>query len=268
MRFFRQTVSKAGVQFEGFGLHSGEPVKVRLEPNDQGLRFFFGNETTLALPENIQDTNRCTRLGRISTVEHLMAALAGLEITDVDVVVTAPELPALDGSSRAYIQGIGEANQIGEEELPTLFSRIFLHEGDAKLAVSAGQGEWRYEFSAPDRWPKFQAYESLDVRSEFAEEIAPARTFGFTSELPQIQAAGLAKGLDLEKALLIGEQGYANVPRFENEPARHKLLDAIGDLYLSGIPIRFLNVVAERTGHRMNVLAAKRLREAVFGQTT
>jgi UDP-3-O-acyl-N-acetylglucosamine deacetylase len=105
----------------------------------------------------------------------------------------------------------------------------------------------------------------VNIVNSFEAEVAPARTFGFERELPQIEAAGLAKGLDRSSALLIGESGYANEARFDDEPARHKLLDAMGDLYLSGVPVRFLNVVAERTGHRMNVLAASKLKEAVLG---
>jgi UDP-3-O-acyl-N-acetylglucosamine deacetylase len=264
MTFERRTV-RTEVALEGKGLHSGAAVNVRLIPGDSGIRFHFGGKSWDASPENIRETNRSTALGEVGTVEHAMAALAGCGITDLDIEVSSPELPALDGSALPYVGALRQAGfvSLGQAELPTLFTRVYLHEGDAKLAISAGEGHWRYEFSSAEHWPHFQAFESKLVHEEFEREIAPARTFGFEHELPMIEKAGLAKGLDRTSALVIGSDGYANEARFEDEPARHKLLDAIGDLYLAGMPIKFLNVVAERTGHRMNVLAAKRLRDAL-----
>jgi UDP-3-O-[3-hydroxymyristoyl] N-acetylglucosamine deacetylase len=265
MTFSRRTLRRAAT-LEGAGLHSGEAVRVTLAPAQEGIRFSFGSRMVAALPENVSETNRSTRLGEIGTVEHVMAALAGTEITDVDIVLTTPELPALDGSAAPYVQAIRDAGieTLGEREFPGLFSRIFLQEDDVKIAVSAGEGHWRYEFVCSG-WPLQQVYETMDVCSDFDAGIAPARTFGFEKELPQIRAAGLAQGLDMEKALLLGENGYANEARFLDEPARHKLLDAIGDLYLSGVPIRTLNFVGERSGHRKNVEAARLLRQAAFG---
>lgn len=265
MTFKRATVGGTEIVLEGQGLHSGVPVVVRFVPSQNGIRFIWGSKAVEAVPENVRDTHRCTKLGEISTIEHVMAALAGYEVTDVDIVLSAPELPALDGSAAPYLRAFQEAGPpqvIAEVERPAPFARVFLHEGDSKLSISYGTGTWRYEFSCPGRWPEFQAFETGDVSGEFEQAIAPARTFGFESDVEQIQASGLARGLDLDKALLIGSHGYANASRYENEPARHKMLDAIGDLYLSRIPIRFLNVVAERTGHRMNVLAAQKLVES------
>ncbi len=263
MRFDRKTI-RSKVSFEGKGLHSGTPVSVTLHPGENGIWLRCGSENIQAIPENVRETNRATALGGIATVEHMMAALAGAEVTDIEIELSSPEFPALDGSALLYLQALQSAGfeSVGEMELPTLFSRVFLHEGDLKLAISAGVGHWRYEFSSP-HWPLFQGYECVNVVSGFESEIAPARTFGFERELPQIEAAGLAKGLDRSTALLIGENSYLNEARFDDEPARHKLLDAMGDLYLSGVPVKFLNVVAERTGHRMNILAAKKLRDAL-----
>ena len=263
MRFDRKTI-RSEVSFEGRGLHSGAPVTVFLRPGSRGIWFQCGSQKVQASPENVRETNRATALGGIATVEHMMAALAGAEVTDIEIELSSPEFPALDGSSLLYLRALQSAGfeSLGETELPTLFTRVFLHEGDLKLAISAGVGHWRYEFSSP-HWPRFQGFECVDVVSCFEDEIAPARTFGFERELPEIEAAGLAKGLDRSSALLIGENSYLNEARFDDEPARHKLLDAMGDLYLSGVPVKFLNVVAERTGHRMNILAAKKLRDAI-----
>ncbi|HRK22115.1 MAG TPA: UDP-3-O-acyl-N-acetylglucosamine deacetylase [Fimbriimonadaceae bacterium] len=267
MTFQRKTL-RTEVALDGFGLHSGVPVTVRFVPAETGIRFLFGGESIEARPENVLDTTRCTRLGSISTIEHAMAAIAGLEITDIDVVLNAPELPAMDGSAEPFRSAMSRAGiaDLGDTEIPDLFSRVFLQEPGGKIAISSGSGHWRYEFSTEGGWPRFQAFETSDIVAGFGSEIAPARTFGFEKEIPAIRAAGLAQGLDFEKALVIGEEGYINTPRFEDEPARHKLLDAMGDIALAGVPVRFLNVVAERSGHRMNVEIARRLRIAVFGE--
>ncbi|MFY9233200.1 MAG: UDP-3-O-acyl-N-acetylglucosamine deacetylase [Fimbriimonadaceae bacterium] len=261
MIYTRRTLA-IEARFEGLGLHCGEPVRVRVLPGEAGLRFISGGNRFEATPDNVTETARCTRLGDISTIEHLMSALAGLEVTDADIEVVGGELPALDGSSRVFCQGLVGAGfaSLGEAEISGPFTRIFVQEPDWSLAVSAGEGHWRYSFDAGDRWPGVQTFESPDVSRDYQESVAPARTFGFETEVEAIRAAGLAKGLDLESALLIGSNGYANAPRFPDEPARHKLLDAIGDLYLAGIPIRFLNVAAYRAGHTANIRAATLLR--------
>lgn len=223
----------------------------------------MGKDSWQAIPENVADTTRCTRLGSISTIEHMMSALAGLEITDAEIEVSAPELPAMDGSAKPFFDGLSSAGveTLGTSESGDLFSRVYVQDGEAKLAISAGQGHWRYEFHTGEKWPGVQVFETEDVRGVYGSKLSEARTFGFQEELPALLAAGLAKGLDTESALIIGEKGYLNGERFDDEPVRHKLLDAIGDIYLAGVPIRFLNVVAIRTGHTATVQAAKLLRE-------
>lgn len=263
MTFERRTLA-SDVAFEGLGLHSGVPVRVRVQPGDQGLVFRSPRGTWQATPDNVTDTTRCTRLGEISTIEHLMSALCGTEITDAEIELDADELPALDGSSAMYateIERVG-TTVVGERSLRDLFARIFIQEPDFRLAVGIGTGHWRYEYITGARWPGAQVFEASALPDGYASEIAPARTFGLEEEVPHLHAMGLARGLDLSSALVLGRAGYVNEPRFQDEPARHKLLDAMGDLYLSGVPARFLNVVAERSGHRAHVLAAKRLKEA------
>lgn len=95
----------------------------------------------------------------------------------------------------------------------------------------------------------------------YSDGVAPARTFCFEADIPLIQAAGLGNGGNEQNTLVVGPEGYLTENRFADEPARHKLLDLAGDLYLSGVPLRFVNVVGERSGHRLNVAAAARLAE-------
>ena len=267
MNYTRKTVATE-VTFDGLGLHSGVPVKLTVHPGENGIWFRFGSERVQALPENVSDTTRCTRLGGISTIEHLMSAFAGAEITYAEVELSASELPGMDGSARLYIEAFNQASTtpIGEATIPALYRRIFLQEDRCKIAVSKGSGHWRYEYNTDSRWPGLQVFETSSVVEDYATEIAPARTFALSEELPMIEKYGLGKGLDLNSAVILDTDGYRNEARFDNEPSRHKLLDLIGDLYLAGIPIRMLSAVGERSGHAANVRVAQMLRQSLQGE--
>ncbi len=262
-RFVRRTPTDS-VRFEGRGLHSGEPITVLVHPGAEGIAFRRGATRWAASPENVTDTSRCTRLGEVSTVEHLMSAFAGLGVTDAEVEVDGDELPAMDGCSLAFYQGVSAVGlpARGEATVDGPFARVFHVDGDVKIAISSGNGHWRYEFECGDRWPHSQHFEVLSL-NKYADEIAPARTFAFEEEMEMVRKAGLGKGLDETTAFVIGSSGYVNKAKFDDEPARHKALDLIGDLYLSGVPPQLLNVVAQRSGHRTNVAAATKLKEHV-----
>ena len=143
--------------------------------------------------------------------------------------------------------------------MPSLFSRVFEHESEAKIAIGAGLGHLRYEFHSQNRFPYDQTFESQNVVADYSSQIARARTFGWEDQQAEIAEMGLAKGLSMETCLLLGSDGPVNEALYPDEPTRHKLLDAIGDIYLSGVPIRFLNVVCTGSGHKMNVQAAQKL---------
>jgi len=265
VNYTRRTLTRPA-HFEGLGLHTGVPVRVTVNPGEDGIAFRYGTGRWAARPEFVTDTTRSTRLGEVGTIEHLMSALAGMEITDAEVEVSAPEMPGLDGSASGYVRGLAEAvlQDLGEAELPSLYRRVFLKEEDGtEIAIGKGTGHWRYVFTAGDRWPGVQAFELDALPQGYVDEIASARTFAFAEEVPMIIQMGLGQGLDDTSALILGIEGYKNESRFEDEPARHKLLDLCGDLYLAGVPLRFLNVVAERSGHRTNVKAAEMLAQAI-----
>ena len=263
-RFLRKTLTQEAV-FEGRGLHSGLPVRAFVHPSEKGLWFRRGGSRWAATPENVTDTSRCTRLGEVSTVEHLMAAFAGLGVTDAEVEVDGEEMPAMDGAAREYCDHILQTGltTIGDREVHGPFARVYHVEGDVKIAVSAGDGLWRYEYELGERWPGSQPFEFSFARSSFVDEVSRARTFALAEEMEMVRAAGLGKGLDETTAFVIGKAGYENKVLFEDEPARHKLLDLIGDVYLAGVPPSLLRVVAQRSGHRTNVAAAVKLREHV-----
>jgi len=264
LTFERRTVGSTA-HFEGLGLHSGEPVRVSVHPGGDGIAFRFGTDRVPARAEHVTDTSRCTRLGPVSVIEHILAALAGLEITDVEIETTAAEMPALDGAAKLYVEGLVRVGTeaIGRLSVEGPFARVFLQEDSIKVAIASGTGHWRYDFDCGDRWPGFQMFEALDVVAEFSEGIAPARTFAFSEEILPLLDMGFAKGLGPDTALILGDEGYKGVAKFPDEPARHKLLDCLGDLALSEVPARALNVVAERSGHRTNIEAARLLAQAV-----
>ena len=258
---------KEDVTFEGVGLHTGVPVKVTVHPAQDGITFRFGSERISATPENVTDTTRSTKLGSVGTIEHLMSAFCGLEITDAEVELDAPELPGMDGSSRPYVDRFVDGGFWGlpSREGADLFRRVFFQDKDVNIAISKGSGSWRYRFETGERWPGEQVISHEDVIDNYMHEIAPSRTFAFTEEIPGVIQAGLGRGLDERSVLVLGMEGYKNSARFEDEPARHKLLDVMGDLYLAGVPARCLSVVAERSGHKANVLAAMLLAESLGG---
>lgn len=264
MNIRRKTLKEAA-RFSGPALHSGTQTQVVVGPAENGIWFSSGSDRFEAIPENVTDTTRCTRLGTISTVEHLMSALGGLEITDVEINVSGNELPALDGSAKLYAE---QFLKIGFEPLreragPTIFTRVFVQEDGLKIAVAKGTGHWRYVYDAGGTWPRKQSFETTNVVADYLQEIAPARTFALGEEVDALLSAGLGKGLSAEDVLIVAESAYEGTPRFAEEPARHKLLDLVGDLYLCGLPISALDVTAERTGHRVNVQAAHLIREAL-----
>lgn len=265
MRTFPRRTLSGPARFEGLGLHRGEPVVVSVHPGERGIWLWQGNEHVMALPENVSSTSRCTGLGPVGTVEHLLSALAGLGITDAEIEVVGQELPALDGSSAVYVAGLRDAGfqPAGTLEVEGPFSRVFEKSVDSEIAISYGEGLWRYAFLTKPRWPGAQVFELLWSEDSYGREIAPARTFGFEEELEAVRAAGLGKGLSESSAILLGADGYLNPVRFEDEPARHKLLDLIGDLSLAQVPVAGLNVVAARSGHTANVRAAAKLAQHV-----
>lgn len=265
----RRTLAQP-LAIEGVGLHTAVPVSMTLHPSEEGIAFRYNGTRTVAHPANVTDTRRSTRVGEVGTVEHLMSALAGTEVTDVEVELTAPEIPGMDGSAMPFVEAILAAGVVRLEnrELPALFTRIFLQEDDGtKIAIAKGNGHWRYVFTTGDRWPVEMAFEREDVVASYLD-VAPARTFAFAEEVPLLIEHGLGKGLDETSALILGIEGYKNPARFPDEPARHKVLDLMGDLYLSGVPVRCLSVVAERSGHRANVKAAQMLAEALSAPTS
>ena len=279
------TLCTATDKLQGIGLHTGAPGWVRLTPlqiNEQpvgnaqrGLMFRSAKtgETYAISPDLIADTRRCTALqlgsDRLSTVEHLLAALSGCGVTDVVIEYDAIEVPILDGSALGFEEAIRNA---GIRESPTTPELEPIRLANT-LVVSGDHGERlvalpseTFTITVVLDYPKHAAIGTQSAIytqgvSSFRSEVAPARTYGFLSELEQVRRLGLASGASLENCIALQDDGSADdrTPlRFANELARHKLLDILGDLTLAGRPI-LADVIAVRPSHTVNCLLARQL---------
>jgi UDP-3-O-[3-hydroxymyristoyl] N-acetylglucosamine deacetylase len=243
-------------------------VHVRLLPaaEDAGIAFVLergGRRVEIpARAEWLVSTERATSLGRdgvrVSTVEHLLAALYGLGVDNVRVELDGPELPALDGSAAPWVELLhrsGLREQPAARRTLALERTLELREGEAWIRAEPCAGfALRYAIDFPH--PAIGRQE-LSVDGDdpelFEREIAPARTFGFASELPGLVEHGLARGGSLASAVLLDQGGVVNPEglRFPDEPLRHKILDLFGDLALLGARLR-ARVQVERGGHRLH----------------
>jgi len=288
----RETVS-----FEGVGLHTGETCRVAIHPVAAAnapcaITIRKGASVFPARWDFVVDTTRATVLGdgatRISTVEHLMAALWITGITHCEIeVLQGNEIPILDGSALPFVQALG-AVKIVMEKLPPSLRFPPLREGNQPNAVPpAGRGNLKegvmIEARCADRYLGLSfgggvLFGYIDFPAPLgvqagafplaaaAEQIAPARTFGFLREVEALRQQGLALGGALDNALLIDETGYHNPARFEDEPLRHKLLDVLGDLYLCGARLTGFTLVAIKPGHALNVQLARQVAQAILAE--
>jgi UDP-3-O-[3-hydroxymyristoyl] N-acetylglucosamine deacetylase len=194
---------------------------------------------------------------KVSTIEHLMAALYALLVDDVRVELDGPEVPILDGSSKPFVDRILRAGRTELEavrEYITLVRPVVASEADKRIAAYPC-GEYRVTYAIEFEHPALGYQElsaSLWGESAFADKLAPARTFAFEHEVQALREKGLAQGGSLDNAVVLGDDGILNPGlRFDDEFVRHKMLDLTGDLSLLGRPLR-AHVVAYRAGHEMH----------------
>ena len=257
------------VECVGVGLHSGAPVKARTLPALPGTGIVFrrtdvgdADQRIVALWDRVTCTRLCTKIANkdgvsVGTVEHLMAALAGLEIDNAVIELDGPEVPIMDGSSEPFvrrIEAVGTVEQKALRRYLKVLKPVSVTLGDASATLSPASGfsvhvGIEYESNAIRR----QSVDLNVVNGAFRRELAAARTFGFLADVEKLWAAGLARGGSLENAVVINGDQVLNVEglRFDDEFVRHKALDAVGDMYLSGGPIegRFEGV---HSGHAVN----------------
>lgn len=267
----------------GIGLHSGVEVQVRITPApiNSGRRFSRvdrpGCPDILAHFSQVGETTLSTELGqgeaRVRTVEHLLAALAGLGISNARIEIDGPEVPLLDGSALEWVRSIaavGRVEQAAPQAILAIESPLWVREGDMFVMAMPHPGfklSYGIDFEHPaigQQWFSFDG-DADSWADRFAEEIAPARTFGFAHQVEQLRQLGLIKGGSLDNALVCGPDGWVNPPlRFANEPVRHKLLDLIGDLSLLGA-IPQAHILAYKASHRLHTQFAACLAQLAGG---
>ncbi|MBE0425956.1 MAG: UDP-3-O-acyl-N-acetylglucosamine deacetylase [Nitrospirae bacterium] len=267
-----QRTLKKEVVFEGIGLHTGRYTKVCLKPapRDTGLIFIRTDKgmTIKASISSVTDTAFATTIGyngaKIKTVEHILAALYGLGIDNLTIEVNGPEIPILDGSSLELIKLIlesGIAKQAKKRPYIKITHPVFFTDGPAEIAAFPYNGKritYRIHFT---HHLLGEQKLSIELTEEnFALEIAPARTFGFLKDVEYLKANGFAKGGSIDNAIILGDSGVLNSSglRFNDEFVRHKILDLIGDLSLSGFPI-YGHIIANKSGHTINLKFLKKL---------
>jgi UDP-3-O-[3-hydroxymyristoyl] N-acetylglucosamine deacetylase len=251
MMIWQKTLAQP-LNFSGIGLHSGRRVEVTIYPAsaNQGLRFIrtdLPNRPQIrAHYSRVVDTTRATSLGdhgtTLATVEHLLAALGGLGVDNALIEVHGPELPIMDGSAAPFARLISRAglrNLAWPRAYLMVRETVELRRGEQWMRVRPGVPRITYTIDFDHPLIRRQRY-TVPLRAEsFQSEIAPARTFGFLKEVQYLQARGLARGGSADNAVVFDEVGVLNPGglRFPEECVRHKILDAVGDLTLLGLPV-------------------------------
>ena len=263
-RTLNQTVSTTGV-----GLHNGEKVNINLLPAaiNSGITFKridLPNAPIIhATPDAVHDTRMCSALeqngARVSTVEHLMSALAGLGVDNIMIEVSASEIPIMDGSAGPFIfllQQAGIIEQMAAKKFIKIIKTIEVIEEDKWVKFEPYHG-FKMDFTIDFAHPVFENSGSnvkIDFKDNtYIKDISRARTFGFMHEVEYLRANGLARGGSLDNAIVLDEYRILNRGglRYEDEFAKHKVLDAIGDLYMLGHPLLGA-FTAYKSGHALN----------------
>lgn len=274
----QQTLAQR-VERQGIGLHSGHRTQVCLEPAAPHTGRCFvrsdlpGQPTIPVRPSAVDQTLLSTELvsgdATVRTVEHLLAALMGLGIDNVQILLDGPEVPLLDGSAQGWTEAIaaaGAAPQKASRRAFQVVAPVWIYEGDAFVAALPSPSlrfTYGIDFEVAAIGNQWHSWAWEDPQAPFAETIAPARTFGLAHQIEALRSQGLIKGGSLDNALVCGPEGWLNPPlRFPNEPVRHKLLDLIGDISLLG-QLPLAHILAYKASHRLHVQLAQTLEKAI-----
>lgn len=274
----KQRTLSAPIKTVGIGLHSGRKATLHLKPApvDSGIVFIrVDQEPAVSIPadaHNITDTRLASVLqlgnSKVSTVEHLLSACAGLGIDNLIIEIDCEEVPIMDGSAASFLFLIQSAGLV-EQEAPRKFIKILkpveVKEGN-KLARLEPFDGYKLDFTIDFKHPAVdktgQRFVIDFADTSYVKEIGRARTFGFAHEVEALREIGLARGGSLDNAIVLDEHRILNNEelRYDDEFVRHKILDAIGDLYLAGHPL-IGAYVAEKSGHALNNLLLRKMFE-------
>ena len=264
----QQTIAKE-ITIEGVGLHSGVKTTLILKPAQENTGIVFKRsdipnaEPIKALYSNVVDTRNCTCLGDgkgniISTIEHLMAALAVMRIDNVEACVSAPEMPIMDGAAEVFLKALKEAG-VSKQSAPRKYLKIkqkieFTDDkGNTVSLAPAEDFEVSFEIDFPSKIVGHQEFNGVITPEVFERDIAPCRTFCEKYQIDYLRSIGLIKGGSLDNAVVLDGETILNPGGFKvkNECVNHKVLDAVGDMMTAGFPIKG-KLTASKTGHYHN----------------
>ena len=263
----QQTISNS-ISVKGIGLHTGNLIELTLEPAlvDNGIKFIRvdnKNDNVIeAIWSNVSETVLSTTISnsygvKISTIEHLMSALSGLHIDNLNIYINANEVPIMDGSSKPFvemIEEIGIKKQSKKRKLLNVKKSIEVSENNTSVKiVPNNQFSIDFEIDFPSKIVSKQSCQLQLINGNYKTDIAAARTFGFEKDVKHLRSNGLALGGSLDNAVVVGENEILNKDglRYTDEFVRHKILDSIGDLYLAGSPI-IGYFYGNKSGHYLN----------------
>ena len=266
----QRTVSK-NIKFKGIGLHSGEPVEIKLIPEkiDSGISFVFNKKKIEASWQNAEVSQLCTKIklknNYLSTIEHLMSALSGLEITNLTITTNSSEMPILDGSAKDFIETIldsGLREQNKNKKILKVKKKLSYSQKDKFIEIEPSKNNYLsidYTIDYKDDFIKKQKY-FYEHSFENYNQIYQARTFCLHHDLEKIFAMGLAKGGSLDNAIVVSGNKILNQGglRYDDEFVKHKVLDCIGDLYLAQYPISG-KVKTYGGGHELNLMLLREI---------
>jgi UDP-3-O-[3-hydroxymyristoyl] N-acetylglucosamine deacetylase len=273
----QQTTLRTTVSIEGVGLHSGHPVRARFRPApaDHGLVFLRRDHPDRPIPARLGTAatfDYATTLKHddvsIGTVEHVLAAAAGVGLDNCLIEIEGPEVPILDGSALPFVRLFHAAGFERQEARvrPLSLSRpVEVTRGDRRVIYEPdGPGlTISYEIDFPHPIVGRQDLTFSQRPDDFASQIAPARTFGFAREVEELRRRGLARGGSLQNAVVLDDTGIISGPlRFRDEFVRHKILDLLGDLVLLGAPIHG-RIHAWKAGHALHIEFARAIHAAL-----
>src|SRR5437899_2168337 len=259
----RQSTIRRTVSVQGIGLHSGKVSHVSFAPAsaDSGIVFRVKatGERIPGTVESVVNSHYATTLGvngtRVQTVEHLMAAVVGLGIDNLDVEVDGPEIPALDGSAKPFVTLLASAGRVqqSEQRKPlTVPCPLRVGSGGRWIQITPSD-TFRISYTLDNEHPAIgtQVLTWTPTEESFIAEYAPARTYGFLKDLGFLRKSGRALGGSLDNTIVIGKSATLNRLRYRDEFVRHKVLDLLGDLALLGRRIAG-HVIARNAGHALN----------------
>ncbi len=266
---------KSNLKLQGTGLMFAAPAEIEIKPSDKkGIRFHINNAEIAAKLENVVSCEHCVILAdvensaknKIALIEHFMAACAICSIDALDVYFNSQgfEMPIFDGSAKVWVEKFNEVGFSGvEEEVKPLSDTVIFQKNNSLIYITPNNAKteitYCVNFNHPDlnhRWVTLKQDDNIN-------EITEARTFGYLKDLEKFQAMGYSKGVTIENTVGLKDEGYTTELRSEYEPVKHKILDIIGDLYLTGTnPLKLCaNIMVKEAGHALHVECAKLLKE-------